>query len=169
MSQPGRAFVAEKTPIRAWAVPTASIMAGSLVTIIPVIATFPLLPPFGLLLLLGWRMLRPGTIRVWAPVPFGFFDDLVSGQPLGSAILLWTIGVLIVDLLDQRLLSRDFWQEWLLSSGAIAFALLGGRLLATPLEAHVDTLLVFQVAASILLYPVVSHIVAWLDTKRGAP
>ena len=49
----------------------------------------------------------------------------------------------------------------------IGFCLIIGRLIATPLEAHVDTLLLFQVIASVLLYPFVARLVAWLDAKRG--
>jgi rod shape-determining protein MreD len=148
-------------------IPIASIMIGSLLTIVPIVATFPVLPPLGLMTLLAWRLLRPETIRIWMPLPFGLFDDLVSGQPLGSAILLWTISFLVIDLLDQRLMSRDFWQDWVLAAGAIGFCLIIGRLIATPLQAHVDTLLLFQVIAAVLLYPFVARLVAWLDRKRG--
>ena len=144
-------------------------MAASLIAIIPVIATFPLLPPFGLLVLLAWRLMRPETIRIWAPLLYGLFDDLVSGQPLGSAMLLWTIGVLGIDLLDQRLVARDFWQDWILAAGATCFTLIGGRLIATRFEAHVDTLLLFQVIVSILFYPFAARLVAWLDRKRARP
>ncbi len=167
MSRPPSAFAAEVSPAGALAIPIASVMAGSLVTIIPFIATFPVLPPFGLMVLLAWRLHRPDALRVWAPIPFGLFDDLVSGQPLGSAVLLWTLGFLIVDLLDQRLIGREFRQDWILAAGTIAFALIGGRLIATGIEAHVDTLLLFQVIVSVLLYPFVARWVAWLDRKRG--
>lgn len=167
MRQAGGAFAPEPSPTAAWTIPVASIVAGSLITILPLIATFPVLPPLGLMTLLAWRLLRPDTVRIWSPLPLGLFDDLVSGQPLGSAILLWTVSLLVVDLLDQRLMSRDFWQDWVLASGAIGFCLIIGRLIATPLEAHVDTLLLFQVIASVLLYPFVARLVGWLDTKRG--
>ena len=167
MKQTGGAFAPDPVPAAAWAIPAASIVAGSLLTVLPMIATFPVLPPLGLMVLLAWRLLRPETVRPWTPIPFAFFDDLVSGQPMGSAILLWTVSLLIIDLLDQRLMSRDFWQDWVLASGAIAFCLSIGRLIATPLAAHVDTLLLFQVIASVLLYPFVARLVAWLDRKRG--
>ncbi|MDB5678140.1 rod shape-determining protein MreD [Sphingomonas bacterium] len=167
MRQAGGAFAPEPSPIAAWAIPAASIVAGSLITILPLIATFPVLPPLGLMTLLAWRLLRPDTVRIWSPLPLGLFDDLVSGQPLGSAILLWTVSLLVVDLLDQRLMSRDFWQDWVLASGAIGACLIIGRLIATPLEAHVDTLLLFQVIAAVLLYPFVARLVGWLDAKRG--
>ena len=167
MTQHSGAFAPDPSPVAVWAIPAASIVVGSLVTILPVVATFPVLPPLGLMTLLAWRLLRPDTVRIWSPLPFGFFDDLVSGQPLGSAVLLWTLAFLAVDLLDQRLVSRDFWQDWVLAAGAIAFCLIVGRLIATPLAAHVDTLLLLQVLVSVLLYPVVARMVAGLDAKRG--
>lgn len=82
-------------------------------------------------------------------------------------MLLWTIGLLIIDLLDQRLVARDFVQDWVLAGGAIAFVLIAGRLVASPLGAHVDAQLIGQVAISILFYPVAARIVAWLDRKRS--
>jgi rod shape-determining protein MreD len=164
--QQGGAFAPEPSPVAIWVIPVASVIVGSLITILPLVATFPVLPPLGLMTLLAWRLLRPEWMRIWSPLPFGFFDDLVSGQPLGSAMLLWTLAFLIVDLLDRRLMSRDFWQDWVLASGAIAFCLLVGRLIATPIAAHVDTLLLSQVVAAVLLYPLVARLVAWFDTKR---
>jgi rod shape-determining protein MreD len=148
-------------------VPIASVLLGSLVTIVPVIALNPVLPPFGLLVLLGWRLLRPELFPIWAAAPFGLFDDLVSGQPLGSAILLWTAAFFAIELFDTRLVWRDFWQDWLIAVGGIAFCLIGGRLIASPIAAHVDTMLLVQILLSVLLFPLIARLVAWLDRKRG--
>jgi len=167
VNAPRSAFAPERSPVSSWAIPVASILLASTIAAIPVLATFPFLPPFGLLMLLGWRLLRPETVRIWAPLPFGLFDDLLSGQPLGSAMLLWTVSVLVIDLLDQRLVSREFWQDWGLAAGGIAFSLIGGRLIATPIAAHVDTPLLCQVAISILCYPIAARLVAALDRKRS--
>ncbi|MHA6719254.1 rod shape-determining protein MreD [Sphingomonas sp. RS6] len=152
-------------PRAAWLAPV-SIMLGSLVTIIPVIATIPVLPPFGLLMLLGWRLRRPDALKVWAAIPLGFFDDLLGGQPLGSAMLLWTTCMLVTDVLETRLVWRDFWQDWLIASGAIGFSLIGGRLLASPISADVDTAMLFQIAATIMLFPLASRLCAALDRDR---
>jgi len=148
-------------------VPISSVLLGSLVTIVPVIAHYPVLPPFGLLMLLGWRLLRPELFPIWAAAPFGLFDDLVSGQPLGSAILLWTISFFAIELFDQRLVWRDFWQDWLIAAGATAFCLIAGRLIASPIGAHVDTMLIVQILVSVMLFPLVARLVAWPDRKRG--
>lgn len=144
-----------------------SVMAGSLTTIVPFIAGFPMLPPFGLMLLLAWRLRRPEALPVWTPLLLGLFDDLVSGQPLGSAVVLWTLCFFSIDLIERRLLVfRDFWQDWLVAAGGIAACLAFGRLFATAFTAHIDTLLLIQIATSILLYPVTASIAGWLDAKR---
>jgi rod shape-determining protein MreD len=152
----------EKPPRAVWLAPL-SVMLGSLMTLLPVVAVVPFLPPFGLMVLLGWRMLRGDSMRVWVPVLLGFFDDMVSGQPLGSAMLLWTLCVLAIDVLDTRLVWRDFWQDWLIASGAIGFCLIAGRLVAAPFGAHVDTALLLQILASAALFPLVYRLCAWFD------
>lgn len=153
----------ESAPRRAARRVVISIMVGSLVTLIPVIATVPVLPPFGLLMLLGWRLLRADALPVWAAAPLGLFDDLVSGQPIGSAMMLWQLCTLFIDLLDTRMLARDFWQDWLLASGAIAFCLIAGRLFASTLGAHVDTVVLFQIIVSIALFPLATRLCIALE------
>jgi len=147
--------------------PAVTVMVASLLTLAPLVASFPLLPPFGLLMLLGWRLAREEALPVWSPLLLGMFDDLLSGQPLGSAMLFWTLAFIAIDLFDARLVARDFWQDWLLAAGGIAGVLLFGRLVAVPLTAHVDTLLLLQIAVSVMLYPVAALIVAWLDRERS--
>lgn len=147
-----------------WLAPV-TIMAGSLITILPTIASIPFLPPFGLMLLLAWRMRRPDVFRSWTPVPLGLFDDLYSGQPLGSAMLLWTLAFLVMDALDARMFWRDFWQDWVVASGVLGACLIAGRLLATPLSAHVDTALLIQIGVTIALYPLAARLTAWLDPR----
>lgn len=148
------------------ALPALTVILGSLVTIWPFVATIPVLPPMGLLMLLGWRLMRSDNFHIWAALPLGLFDDLLSGQPLGSSMLLWMLCFFAIDLIEQRLMFRDFWQDWLIASGAIAFCLIAGRFFATPITAHVDTVLLVQVAITIMLFPVVSRLCAWLDEKR---
>jgi rod shape-determining protein MreD len=150
-----------------WLAPL-TIIAGSLVTLAPVKASFPILPPFGLMMLLAWRLHRPDLLKPWAPVLLGFADDLVSGQPLGNSMLFWTVSFILIDVLDTRIVWRDFFQDWLLAAGAIGFCLIGGRLVASPLGAHVDTVLLVQILISVALFPVVSRLVARLDGKRRA-
>lgn len=148
-----------------WLAPL-TIVIGSLLTLLPFKATVPILPPFGLMLLLAWRLHRPELMKPWAPVLLGLVDDLVSGQPLGSAMFFWTISFIAIDVLDTRIVWRDFFQDWLLAAGAIGFSLIGGRLVAAPIGAHVDTVLLIQIVISIALFPVITRIVSRLDRKR---
>jgi rod shape-determining protein MreD len=152
---------------RARALPWITVMAGSLVTVVPIVATIPVLPPFGLLLLLAWRLLARYALRPWAAAPLGFFDDLLSGQPMGSAVLLWSLCFLVITLVEQRLAFRDFWQDWLLAAGAIALSLLAGRFLAVSLDRPVDVPVAMQIGVSILIFPLATRLVARIDRKRG--
>lgn len=154
--------------VRARVTPVASVLLASLVPLlVPVVADWPLLPPLGLLFLLGWRLLRPGFFLPWAPLPLGAFDDLASGQPIGSAMLLWTVAFLAIDASERALLWRDYLQDWLVAAAAIGFCLFGGYLLAlfaggsAPLWSVVP-----QLVASILVFPVVARICARLDIWR---
>ena len=83
-------------------------------------------------------------------------------------MLLWTLSFFLIDLFDQRTLFRAFAQDWLIAAVAIAFCLIGGRLVATPLGGHVDSVLVVQVVVSILIFPVAARVVAWVDRRRVA-
>jgi rod shape-determining protein MreD len=159
---------ANKLPAgRSRAIPWATVMAGSLVTIIPVVATIPLLPPFGLVMLLAWRLLARFAFRPWAAAPLGFFDDIVSGQPLGSAVLLWSLAFVAIDMIEQRLAFRDYWQDWLIASGLMAACLLAGRFIAVRVDAHVDTVLLAQIVVTMLVFPLAARIVAAIQNKRG--
>lgn len=166
MAQHRSPFDPAPPPMQVRLVPWLSVMAGSMLTIWPYIASFPIFPPFGLMLLLGWRLMRPEAFRIWAPLPLGLFDDLLSGQPLGSAMLTWTVCFLVIDTIDQRMVFRDFWQDWLIASGAIGFCLLAGRYFAVPFAAHVDSVLLVQVVISILLFPLAAQLCALLERRR---
>lgn len=162
-----RPLGAALAPGRARALPPATVLAGSTLTALPFVATGPILPPFGLLMLMAWRLLAPHALRRWAPAVLGFYDDLVSGQPLGSAVLLWSLAFFLVDLVEQRLMFRDFWLDWLIATAAVGLCLVGGRYAASPLGAHVDAMLAVQVVAAALLFPAVARFCGWLDHKRG--
>ena len=152
----------DEAPDRSFArfVPYISVILASSLTLWPFIASFPFLPPFGLLMLLGWRLTKPESLPIWAPLPLGLFDDLVSGQPLGNAMLFWTLCFFMVDLIDQRVVYRDFWQDWLIAAGSIGFCLIMGRFVATPLGAHVDTVLLTQIVVAVLLFPLAARLCA---------
>ncbi len=97
-----------RTALHIRGTPIISVLLGSMiVALVPVVAQTPLLPPFGLMVFLGWRMLRPEIWPLWIGAPLGLFDDVMSGQPIGSAMFLWTAILLLLDFENQRHVWRD--------------------------------------------------------------
>ncbi len=153
--------------IRARIVPVLSTMAGSMLVLLPAVISWPGMPPFGFLILLGWRLLRPDLWPAWAGLPLGLFDDLVSGQPPGSSMALWTISLLLLDIADHILVWRDFWIDWLLGSVLIVLVIAGGFWFAGT-GAYGLTLWVVapQMVLSILCFPAVMRLCSVLDRWR---
>lgn len=151
-------------------VPWLSVVAGSLASVVLWVASAPLLPPFGLLAFIAWRQLRPGLLPVWAGLPLGICDDLLSGQPMGSAVLLWSLTALVLDSVEVRVPWRLFMLDWLIASALIAAAIVLGALIANLTGG--DTPLRFvapEVGLSVLGYPFIARIVAALDRLRLFP
>ncbi len=166
--EPVRPFQPVLPPGRARALPPVTVALGSLVpALVPLVGPGPLVPPTGLLMLLAWRLLAPASLRLWAPAALGLFDDLVSGQPPGSAMLLWTLAFLAVDFVERRTMFRSFGKDWAIAAALVTAVLVAGRFLASPLRAHVAVMLGTQIVAAALLFPVAARLCAWIDRHRG--
>lgn len=158
-----------RTPSRTQrqAVPIVSTMIGSMTPLLPIIATAPVMPPWGLLVLLAWRMLHRNLWPVWMGIPLGVFDDIFSGQPLGSAMMLWTLALLGLDVLDRRMIWRDFWQEWGIAGALVVAMLLLQLLISYATGGATNPLLLLpQMLLSILAFPLIARICAMLDDWR---
>ncbi|MEO0063327.1 MAG: hypothetical protein RLZZ08_1887 [Pseudomonadota bacterium] len=155
------------SPALAYSVPWLSIMLASLTPFLPIIAPAPVLPPLAFLLLLGWRFLRPGLLPPWAGLPLGMFDDLYSGQPFGSGILLFSLALLAVEIIEFKFPWRNVWIDWLTAGGLTVAYLIGAALISggaiKPLE---STVIIPQVLISVLLFPLLARVVAGLDRFR---
>lgn len=163
----GRRINRAPDPWRAVSVPWLSVMLGSVLPVLLIADLMPLLPSVGFLVLLGWRMVRPGLLPLWAGAPLGAFDDLVSGQPFGSAILLWSIAMIAIELIETRFPWRGFWQDWF-TAGVIALAYWFAALLLSGASLTPEMLAVAvpQALLSVLLYPIIARMVASLDRFR---
>ena len=159
----------QPSQLRIKLVPPITVILGSMVTALPIIADYPILPPMGLLVLLAWRLIRPGYWTVWAGFPLGLIDDIFSGQPFGSAAFLWSVVFILLEAIDRKTVSRDYWQDWLIASIATVFVLLGGMLIV-DLQSHMLRLdlLVPQILLSILLYPFIARLIGAIDRWRVA-
>ncbi|MCL4673735.1 MAG: rod shape-determining protein MreD [Sphingomonadaceae bacterium] len=155
------------SPVLAGTVPWVSIMLASLIQIFPVASAAPILPPLGFLALLCWRLVRPGLLPVWAGFPLGLFDDLLSGQPFGSAILLWSVALIVIELIEARLPWREFVLDWLLALAIIAAYLLVAALFSgAPVTWPMLAMLLPQFLLSALIYPIMARMIAGLDRLR---
>src|SRR3546814_16099100 len=91
----------------------------------------------------------------------------MSGQPLGSAMFLWTATLIGIEAMNSRLLWRDYWQDWLIASIWISFCLLGGFYFARLSSGGGSVLIVLpQIAWSILLFPAIVRLCAVVDRWR---
>lgn len=171
---PGREYESridrEQSPARMLLVPIVSVMAASMLTsALPLVAGVPMLPPFGLLMLLGWRLMRPGMWPAWIGLPLGLFDDLYNGQPFGSSALVWSMCMIAVELLDLRGVWRDYVRDWLIAAVLILFALLAGLGISALAHPAPEVLIIVpQMLLSILLYPLAVRLCARLDGWRLA-
>jgi rod shape-determining protein MreD len=150
--------------------PWLAIMLASVIPGIVVIASAPVIPPLGFMMLLSWRQLRPGLLPVWCGMPLGAFDDLVSGQPFGSGIMLWSLAIILLDVIESRFPWRNFLLDWLTSSAMLCpYLLLGMAFANASGGGAIAASLVPQIITSILVFPLISLLVAGLDRLRLAP
>lgn len=153
--------------IRRGYVPIGSTIAACLVTLLPVIVSTPILPDFGFMMLIAWRLLRP---EIWSPhsaLPLGLFNDLIAAHPIGQSMALWTIAFLAFDYLDTKLVFRDFWIDWFFASLMIAAYIAGGWYISRLMGSGAElSIIVPPLIASILSYPVITRIVLTLDRWR---
>lgn len=149
--------------------PPVTVVLGSMITALPIITDYPILPPMGLLVVLAWRLIRPGYWPVWAGFPLGLIDDMFSGQPIGSAAFLWSVIFIVLETIDRKAVSRDYWQDWLIASIAIVFVLIGGMLIVDfPSNMMRLDLLLPQILLSVLIYPFVARLIGAVDNWRVA-
>lgn len=156
--------------IVARSLPWLTVLAGSLLPGWLLIASAPVLPPLGFLIFVAWRQLRPGLLPMWAGLPLGLFDDLFSGGPFGTAVLLWSIAAIVLDNVEARLPWRNFLTEWLVAVGLIiAYIVLCLGVSNIAGAAAPIRIIVPQVVISVLSYPLVGRLVALADRLRLTP
>jgi rod shape-determining protein MreD len=148
-------------------VPIVTTILACLLALLPIVVSSPLIPDFAFMVLIAWRLLRPELWTATTALPLGLFNDLVAGHPLGQSMALWTITFLAFDMMDSRLVWRDYLIDWLAASLAILFYTLGGWYIGRLMGSQIDFLIMLpQIGLSILAFPVVARIVLALDRWR---
>lgn len=157
----------EPSPLLANTVPYATIALASMLPLLFVAPVGAAVPPLGFMMLLGWRLMRPGLMPSWVGLPLGAFDDLFSGQPFGCAILLWSMTMLIFEWIETRWPWRGFWQDWVAAAVATgAYIVLALVFSGAPLRGPLLVSTLPVLLSAILLYPMVAGVVAWFDRIR---
>lgn len=157
----------EQSPLKMLIIPIISVVLASMVTAMPIITDQALLPPLGFMVFLAWRLLRPGLLPMWAGLPFGLMDDMLSGQPFGSAGLLWSLSMLAIELIDVRGAWRDYWQDWFIAGVLIIAYLLAALWIVGLAHTRPDAIsLLPQTVISLLTYPLAVRFVSMLDRWR---
>lgn len=147
--------------------PAISVLGACLLNALPIVSISGWYPDFGFLLLIAWRLLRADAWPTWWAAPLGFFNDLVTGHPIGFSIAVWTAAMLVLDLADRRTMWRGYWLEWaiaallLLANEAAEWRIAQVMGASLPFRTILPPLLI-----SILAFPVFAWIVSRLDRWR---
>ena len=149
-------------------IPAATVVAGTLLSLLPIVSATGWWPDCGLLMLLGWRLLRADGWPAWWAAPLGFVNDVVLGNPIGLSVAMWAAIMIAMDILDRRTMWRDYWIEWAIAAVVIALSEIAHWRLAAMMGADVP----FNGSAGpailvgVLCFPVAGFIASRLDRWR---
>jgi rod shape-determining protein MreD len=164
----GRPNALDRRPKRlARSIPALSVMAASLLPLLPIVAEVGWMPETGFLLLLAWRLLRSDVIPAWWAAALGLWNDLVLGLPVGLSVATWTAAMILLDLLDRRTMWRDYWLEWLIAAALITLAAFARQQVDGAMGASYEALhMLPPVAIAILAFPVAAWAASAIDRWR---
>ena len=149
-------------------IPAVTVVIGSLLSLLPIVSSNGWWPDFGLLMLLGWRLLRADAWPAWWAAPLGFLNDVIVGNPIGLSVALWAAMMIAMDILDRRTMWRDYWIEWAIAALFVGLAEIAQWRVAGLLGADVP----FNISAgpailvSGLFFPVAAFIASRVDRWR---
>ena len=148
--------------------PAATVVIGSMISLLPIVSANGWWPDWGLLMLIAWRLLRADAWPAWWAAPLGFVNDLVVGNPLGLSVALWAAVMIAMDIVDRRTMWRDYWIEWAVAALFISFSELAQWEVAARLGAAVPLGIstVPAIILSILCFPIAAFVAARLDRWR---
>ncbi|HEU0310107.1 MAG TPA: rod shape-determining protein MreD [Sphingomicrobium sp.] len=149
-------------------VPALAVVVASLLALLPIVSDTGWWPDFGLLMLLGWRLLRADAWPAWWAAPLGFANDLIVGNPIGLSVAIWAAIMIAMDILDRRTMWRDYWIEWAMAAVFIALSEIAQWRVAGLLGADVA----FNgntgpaILVGVLAFPIAAYVASRLDRWR---
>ena len=148
-------------------IPAISVIVASLLSALPIVSMSGWYPDFGFLVLIAWRLLRADAWPAWWAAPLGFVNDVLTGNPIGLAISIWTATMLVLDLADRRTMWRGYWLEWslaavlLLTNESAEWRIAQIMGASLPYRTVLPPLLI-----AILAFPIAAWIVSRIDRWR---
>lgn len=149
-------------------VPAATVIIGSLLSLLPIVSATGWWPDLGLLMLLGWRLLRADAWPAWWAAPLGFLNDVILGNPVGLSVALWAAVMVAMDILDRRTMWRDYWIEWAIAAIFIALSEMAHWRIAGLMGAELpfNKAVGPAILVGVLCFPVAGFVAARLDRWR---
>jgi rod shape-determining protein MreD len=148
--------------------PAGTVVAGSLLSLLPIVSATGWWPDFGLLMLLGWRLLRSDAWPAWWAASLGFANDLILGNPIGLSVALWAAMMIAMDILDRRTMWRDYWIEWGIAALFIALSEAAhwriAELTGAPLPFSTST--APAILIGVLCFPLAAFVASRVDRWR---
>jgi len=147
--------------------PHGIVLLASLLSMLPIVSLHGWWPDFAFLFLIAWRLQRPLAFGPWFPPLAGLWNDVLAGHPIGLSVFTFSLALLVADLIERRILSRDFVTEWLVASLMILAAEVIQWWVARAGGADLPiTVLAIPLLTSMLCYPLIARLVSYADAKR---
>ncbi|MCF2514301.1 rod shape-determining protein MreD [Sphingomonas sp. G124] len=149
-------------------IPAATVVFGSMISLLPIVSATGWWPDWGLLMLVAWRLLRADAWPAWWAAPLGFVNDMIVGNPIGLSVALWAAMMIAMDILDRRTQWRDYWIEWGIAALFIALAELAQWRFAALMGASVPLGVTAgpAILVGVLSFPVAAFLAARIDRWR---
>ena len=91
----------------------------------------------------------------------------LSANVIGSGILLFSVTLIVIELVEARFPWRNFWLDWLMATAIVTTYILVAAVFSGGVDNFVQlSVIVPMLIVSIVLYPIVARLVAMLDRLR---
>jgi rod shape-determining protein MreD len=129
-----------------------------------------LAPPFLLIAIFYWSIVRPDLLPPTAAFVLGLFQDLLTGAPLGSGALIMVVTQWTMRGQQRYLINRPFLLMWAAFAPVAIIAGALDWLIYALLNFHIVPIgsALVRIALGIILFPVVAWVVL-IPTHRTLP
>jgi rod shape-determining protein MreD len=152
------------------AVPALSVLVLLWLMTAPLLLPVPVFPQLGLLAIFVWATFQPGLMPPWLAFLLGIVADLMFSQPIGVNATLFAVTAAFVQVFEARYGHHGHGFDWGLASLVVAVAsLLGAQLMALAARPVPLAPLGWQIATSIIVYPMVVWLCAAIQRRAFGP